>query len=52
FGCLIILTGVPVYFLFIYWENKPACVKSGIDSFTRFLQKLLVVVAAEKPTDV
>ncbi|XP_055926634.1 large neutral amino acids transporter small subunit 2-like [Argiope bruennichi] len=52
FGCLIIFTGVPVYFLFIYWENKPACVKSGINSFTRLLQKLLVVVAAEKPVEV
>ncbi|XP_054709310.1 large neutral amino acids transporter small subunit 2-like [Uloborus diversus] len=52
FGVLIILTGVPVYFLFVYWENKPTCIKNAIDSFTQTLQKLLVVVAAEKPVAV
>ncbi|GIX71946.1 large neutral amino acids transporter small subunit 2 [Caerostris darwini] len=52
FGVLIICTGVPVYFLFIYWENKPKCIKNAIECFTKTLQKLLVVVAAEKPTDV
>lgn len=52
FGALIIATGVPVYFLFVWWENKPAWFRNSIDSFTRTLQKLLVVVAAEKPEDV
>ena len=22
-GCLIISTGIPVYIIFVYWENKP-----------------------------
>ena len=26
-GIAIILTGVPVYFIFIYWKNKPAFVQ-------------------------
>ncbi|GIY24352.1 large neutral amino acids transporter small subunit 2 [Caerostris darwini] len=48
FGALIILTGVPVYFLFIYWENKPKAIRHAIDGATRTLQKLLVVVPSEK----
>ena len=26
-GCLIILTAVPVYFSFLYWENKPPAIR-------------------------
>ena len=26
-GCLIILTAVPVYFIFLYWENKPPAIR-------------------------
>ena len=26
-GILIILTGVPVYFIFVYWKNKPWAIK-------------------------
>lgn len=29
-GCVIILTAVPVYFVFIYWKNKPTCIKKGL----------------------
>ena len=49
-GIAIILTGVPVYFVFVYWENKPRVIKnlSGIfytnifNSFLKFdfLQEL------------
>ena len=27
-GILIILTGVPVYFIFVYWKNKPAFIRN------------------------
>ena len=27
-GTVIILTGVPVYFIFVYWKNKPAFFKN------------------------
>jgi solute carrier family 7 L-type amino acid transporter-like protein len=30
FGCLIILTGVPVYFIFIAWKRKPRLIKNAI----------------------
>ncbi|KAG8183752.1 hypothetical protein JTE90_029333 [Oedothorax gibbosus] len=48
FGALIIATGVPVYLIFIYWENKPKAIRKVFDSVTCTLQKLLVVVPAEK----
>lgn len=47
-GCLMIASGVPVYFLFIGWKNKPRPVRNVINSVTSFLQKLMVVVPSEK----
>lgn len=47
-GCLMIASGVPVYFLFIGWKNKPQPVRDVIDGVTSFLQKLMVVVPSEK----
>ncbi|KAK8780730.1 hypothetical protein V5799_017928 [Amblyomma americanum] len=52
FGALIIATGAPVYFVFVYWKNKPRWIQGAFDHATMFLQKLLVVVASEKPKDV
>ncbi|XP_075529748.1 large neutral amino acids transporter small subunit 2 [Dermacentor variabilis] len=52
FGALIIATGAPVYFIFVYWKNKPRWIQGTFDSATVFLQKMLVVVASEKPKDV
>ncbi|XP_022247804.1 large neutral amino acids transporter small subunit 2-like [Limulus polyphemus] len=49
FGLLIIMTGVPVYFIFVYWENKPKPILKAIDATTLFLQKILVVVPSEVP---
>ena len=37
YGALIIFTGVPVYFVFIYWKNKPQCIR-------RFLCKFHIVL--------
>ena len=42
-GIGIILTGVPVYFIFVYWKNKPKIIKSLLDSFTKICQKLINV---------
>jgi len=42
-GCLIILSGVPVYFIFIYLE-KPAPVKRFLNGVTVNLQKFFLVV--------
>lgn len=47
-GCAIIATGIPVYFLFIGWKNKPRCVNRVVDSVTEVLQKIMVVVPPEK----
>uniref|UniRef100_A0A8C2TRS5 Solute carrier family 7 member 10 n=1 Tax=Coturnix japonica TaxID=93934 RepID=A0A8C2TRS5_COTJA len=53
-GLIIILTGVPVFFLGVYWRNKPKCVNRLIESVTCWGQKLCFVVypqcgAAEEP---
>ncbi|KAM6919788.1 large neutral amino acids transporter small subunit 2 isoform 2-T2 [Lycodopsis pacificus] len=43
-GVAILLTGVPVYFLGVYWQNKPRCWNIAIGKITRLCQKLCVVV--------
>lgn len=35
-GVLIILTGVPVYFVFIYWKNKPIFLQNAIGNLQIF----------------
>ncbi|MBN3316649.1 AAA1 protein, partial [Atractosteus spatula] len=43
-GLIIILTGVPVYFLGVHWKKKPKCLDSFIESATYVGQKLCFVV--------
>ncbi|XP_048829594.1 asc-type amino acid transporter 1-like isoform X1 [Brienomyrus brachyistius] len=43
-GLLIMLTGVPVYFLGVHWKDKPDCVYSFIEAVTYVGQKLCFVV--------
>ncbi|CAH2324127.1 large neutral amino acids transporter small subunit 1 [Pelobates cultripes] len=43
-GFFIILSGVPVYYFGVWWQNKPEWVLNGIYSTTVFFQKLLAVV--------
>ena len=33
-GCVIILSAVPVYFLCIYWRDKPTLFKQGTSNIT------------------
>lgn len=47
-GLLIMLTGVPVYLLFIAWKNKPRCFHLASRCITVFCQKLFVVVDDSK----
>lgn len=44
YGCLMILTSVPVYLIFIAWKNKPKPVQRAIGAATHSLQKLMMVV--------
>jgi len=46
-GIAIILTGVPVYFIFVYWKNKPQFIQSILGTFTKTCQKLLIVMPKE-----
>lgn len=50
-GCLIIATGIPVYFLFIGWKSKPRCLNNIVDQITLVLQKIMVVVPPEKKSN-
>ncbi|XP_031810238.1 asc-type amino acid transporter 1 isoform X2 [Sarcophilus harrisii] len=43
-GLIIILTGVPVFFLGVSWRNKPKCVHRLLESITWWGQKLCFVV--------
>lgn len=44
-GIGIIATGIPVYFIFVYWKNKPRTIKmfSGNENKLVFLQQLTEV---------
>nr|XP_019969125.1 PREDICTED: large neutral amino acids transporter small subunit 2 [Paralichthys olivaceus] len=43
-GLAIMMTGIPVYFLGVYWENKPQCFDTIIGKMTLLCQKLCSVV--------
>ncbi|XP_029686956.1 large neutral amino acids transporter small subunit 2 isoform X2 [Takifugu rubripes] len=43
-GLVIMMTGVPVYFLGVYWENKPRCFIITMRKLTHLCQKLCFVV--------
>ncbi|KAM7378840.1 hypothetical protein PAMP_004435 [Pampus punctatissimus] len=43
-GLAIMMTGVPVYFLGVYWENKPKYFDIAIGKMTHLCQKLCSVV--------
>ncbi|XP_034399385.1 cystine/glutamate transporter [Cyclopterus lumpus] len=47
-GFAISLTGIPAYYIFIYFKHKPKWLQRALDSFNRTLQIILVVVPAEQ----
>ncbi|XP_053738385.1 large neutral amino acids transporter small subunit 2 isoform X1 [Synchiropus splendidus] len=50
-GLAIMFTGVPVYFLAIYWTNKPQCFNLVTGKITRACQVLCSVVYPEEGPD-
>ncbi|EZA62808.1 Large neutral amino acids transporter small subunit [Ooceraea biroi] len=48
YGCLMILSSVPIYFAFIAWKNKPKFFQQGVGAVTQALQKLMIVVGPQK----
>ncbi|KAL7069969.1 hypothetical protein ACQ4LE_011186 [Meloidogyne hapla] len=47
-GIAIMLTAIPVYFIFIYWKNRPIWIYRASANLTRFCQKLFLVVNDEE----
>lgn len=47
-GILVILSGVPVYFVCIVWKNKPKSFNNLIDNLTIAIQKTLIVASESK----
>ena len=47
-GIGITLSGIPVYFIFIYWKHKPRLIQTVSNMFTKNCQKLLVVNVANE----
>ncbi|XP_034254135.1 Y+L amino acid transporter 2 isoform X1 [Thrips palmi] len=52
YGTLMILSSVPVYFVFISWKNKPKAFQRAVVEATRCLQKLMLVVGKQNPSKV
>lgn len=46
-GLVIIISGIPVYFLFIYWKNKPPWLRRIGDKLTILCAKLFMCVLQE-----
>nr|XP_053655921.1 Y+L amino acid transporter 2-like [Cherax quadricarinatus] len=46
-GILITASGIPAYFLFIYWQNKPQFVKRALESLTIGIQQLFFSVKGD-----
>ncbi|XP_072160033.1 Y+L amino acid transporter 2-like isoform X1 [Bemisia tabaci] len=46
-GCLMILTSVPVYLVFIAWKNKPKPLQRAVVKMTHALQKSMMVVGKQ-----
>lgn len=42
-GLAIMMTGVPVYFLGVYWENKPQCCDIALGKAIEKLANLIIV---------
>lgn len=47
-GLAMILSAVPVYFIFIKWTSKPAFINTFTSGGTQSLQRLLMVVPPSK----
>uniref|UniRef100_X2APT2 Amino acid permease/ SLC12A domain-containing protein n=1 Tax=Capitella teleta TaxID=283909 RepID=X2APT2_CAPTE len=49
-GCLIIATGIPIYFIFVKWQKKPVAFLRFMNKVNRGIQKALLVVPEENKT--
>ena len=47
-GFAMILSAIPVYFIFIKWKSKPASIQKLLASFNNKIQQLFIVVPPTK----
>ncbi|XP_022103437.1 cystine/glutamate transporter-like [Acanthaster planci] len=50
-GAGITVTGIPVYLLFVWWENKPSWFTNAIDTLTSVLQRFLLIAPPDTKSD-
>lgn len=48
YGCLMILTSVPVYFIFIAWKNKPKAFQQAMGEY-HIIENYFFVVCHQMP---
>jgi solute carrier family 7 L-type amino acid transporter-like protein len=49
YGCLMILTSVPVYFIFIAWKNKPKSFQKAMGEYYKIENLFFVVCHYQMP---
>lgn len=47
-GLVFIISGIPVYFVFIAWQNKPRWLTSASDNFNSMCAKLFMCVLEDE----